>query len=259
MGLRFRPAAAGEDARVFVGQLEVVARAAEDAGYDTLWLPAAAPAAVGAAGVLDPFVLAAALVPVTSSIRLGCFELPLEARAPAMLAKAVASLDVLSGGRAAVGLDSAGDGQALVEAFQILRSMLTEDAPTMEGSRFRVREAWNEPRRRDGSPPILLHVHRRPEAEEQLAAVARLVDGVVVAGAPATALRAAAPADVALVGVLDAAGDLHAGAAACLAAGWDAVVVDLVAGGEAPARVARAAGELAPLLAGAGAGGHDER
>lgn len=253
LGLRVRPTVPDDDARSFVDQLRAVARAAEGAGYDTLWLPAAAPAGVGSAGVLDPFVVAASLVRVTSSIRLGCLDQPLEARAPAMLAKAVASLDVLSGGRAAVGVDAAGDPDALAEALQIVRSMLTEDGPTVEGSRFHIRAAWNEPRRREATPPVVLHVPPGTEAEQQLAVVAQLVDGVLVPGAPAGAVRPAAGPDVEVIALLDAAGDLRAAAGECLAAGCDAVVVDLAAGADAPARAAAAAGELAPLL---GAGGN---
>jgi alkanesulfonate monooxygenase SsuD/methylene tetrahydromethanopterin reductase-like flavin-dependent oxidoreductase (luciferase family) len=246
LGLRFRPAAAGDDVRSFVGQLEVVARAAEDAGYDTLWLPAAVPAGVRAAGVLDPFVTAAALVPATSSIRLGCLEQPVEGRAPAMLAKAVASLDVLSGGRAALGFEVAGDTEALAEALRIVRSMLTEDAPTVEGSRFQVRGAWNEPRRRDGSPPIVVHLG----TEAPTADLLEMVDGVVAAGAHTLGrVRRSVRPGLAVIARLDAAsGGLLAAARDFLDGGCDAVVVDVAAGVGASERAARAADELASLL-----------
>jgi alkanesulfonate monooxygenase SsuD/methylene tetrahydromethanopterin reductase-like flavin-dependent oxidoreductase (luciferase family) len=55
-------------------------------------------------GVLDALTLLGALAPLTSRIRLGAMVSPITSRFPSMLARTLASIDVISGGRAVVGV-----------------------------------------------------------------------------------------------------------------------------------------------------------
>ncbi len=95
-------------------------------------------------------------------------------RNPALLAKIVTTLDVLSAGRAILGIGAAwydveheGLGVAfppagerldrLEEAVQICRAMFREEAPTFDGRYYSVHEARNLPRPvQPGGPPILI-------------------------------------------------------------------------------------------------------
>ena len=84
-------------------------------------------------------------------------------RNPALLAKQVTTVDVLSGGRAVLGIGAAwfeGEHRAygwpfpppaerldrLEEAVQVCRLMFTEDAPSFSGRHDQIAEAWNSPR-----------------------------------------------------------------------------------------------------------------
>jgi alkanesulfonate monooxygenase SsuD/methylene tetrahydromethanopterin reductase-like flavin-dependent oxidoreductase (luciferase family) len=84
-------------------------------------------------------------------------------RNPSLLAKSVTTLDVISGGRAMLGLGAAWNedehrglgfdfppiGQRmdrLDEALTICRAMFTEDRPTFEGRYYRIERAVNSPR-----------------------------------------------------------------------------------------------------------------
>jgi alkanesulfonate monooxygenase SsuD/methylene tetrahydromethanopterin reductase-like flavin-dependent oxidoreductase (luciferase family) len=223
LGLRLDPAGGGG-----LEHLAALAGAAEEAGFDCLWL---------AGGRIDPFVTAAALAPLTSTIRLGCLDYPIEGRAPSLLAKAVASLDVISAGRAAVGVEvGAGARGRSREALEVLRLMLAEDAPTYEGEHFTVREAYNEPRwRRPGCPPLVAHLSG-PLDERLVAATVPLVDGLAVssasnAGRLADVVAGAAPtgATFALIGVVTALPSLAEQvtmAERYLEAGCSSVVID---------------------------------
>ena len=84
-----------------------VARTAERLGFDTFY---ATDHLMGVAGfqpelgVLDALSLAVALGPLTERIRLGCMVSPVTMRHPVMLARALQTLDVITGGRAEIGL-----------------------------------------------------------------------------------------------------------------------------------------------------------
>jgi alkanesulfonate monooxygenase SsuD/methylene tetrahydromethanopterin reductase-like flavin-dependent oxidoreductase (luciferase family) len=84
-----------------------VARTAERLGFDTFY---ATDHLMGVAGfqpelgVLDALSLAVALGPVTERIRLGCMVSPVTMRHPVMLARALQTLDVITGGRAEIGI-----------------------------------------------------------------------------------------------------------------------------------------------------------
>src|SRR5690349_7882187 len=72
-----------------------LARAVEERGFESLWLPEHA---------LDPFVVLAAAATATRTLRLGTGVCLVMERDPIELAKQVASLDLLSGGRFLFGI-----------------------------------------------------------------------------------------------------------------------------------------------------------
>src|SRR6202521_3191837 len=91
-----------------------VARAAEDAGFESVWTgehvilpdPQAPPAPVAADyPMLDPAIALAFVAAHTTKIRLGTGIIILPQRNPVVLAKELASLDVISNGRLIFGID----------------------------------------------------------------------------------------------------------------------------------------------------------
>ena len=159
---------------------EVVERAtaAEETGFDSVWvmdhfyqLP---PMGGPSEPMLDGYVLLGALAARTSRVRLGAMVTGVTYRNPAHLAKIVTTLDVISAGRAILGIGaawydveheglgfdfpSAGERlDRLEEALQICCAMFREDAPSFEGRYYRIHEARNIPRPvQPGGPTILV-------------------------------------------------------------------------------------------------------
>lgn len=98
-----------------------LAHAAEERGFDSLWLPehthmpvrrATPPAVVGGVDTahyrrtLDPFIALATAAAATTRLRLGTGVALVAQRDPITLAKTVATLDHLSGGRVTLGVGS---------------------------------------------------------------------------------------------------------------------------------------------------------
>ena len=113
--------------------------------------------------MFEAYTLLGGIAARTSSVRLGTLVTGVTYRNPALLAKIVTSLDVISSGRAILGIGSAwneeehrGYGfefpparerfERLTEAVQICRLMFLEDAPSFEGAYYRVDEVLNIPR-----------------------------------------------------------------------------------------------------------------
>ena len=155
-----------------------MATAAEETGFDSVWvmdhfyqLP---PLGGPDAPMLDSYTLLGALAARTSRVRLGALVTGVTYRNPAHLAKIVTTLDVVSDGRAILGLGAAwydveheGLGfdfppagerlDRLEEALQICRAMFREEAPSLDGRYYRIHEARNVPRPvQPGGPPILV-------------------------------------------------------------------------------------------------------
>ena len=88
--------------------LREIARAADDAGVDTLWvtdhLIQADPHASPDGAMLEAYTTLGYLAAVSERVRLGAMVSPVTFREPALLVKAVTTLDVLSGGRAWLGI-----------------------------------------------------------------------------------------------------------------------------------------------------------
>lgn len=95
-------------------------------------------------------------------------------RNPALLAKITTTLDVISSGRAILGIGAAWNDEEhrgygfdfppvrermerLEEALRICRAMFTQDRPSFAGTHYRIDEALNVPRPvSPGGPPILV-------------------------------------------------------------------------------------------------------
>ena len=143
--------------------LGAMARAAEDAGFDAVsltehpiphddWL------ATGGHDALDPFVGLSFAAAATSRVRLLTNLTPLPYRNPALLAKTVATLDRLSGGRVILGVGT-GEGlnevpstgmvwpemkerfARLREAIGLIRKLWAEDHVSFEGEYYKTQNA----------------------------------------------------------------------------------------------------------------------
>ena len=142
-----------------------VARAAEAAGFHGYgftdhpaptdrWLHA------GGHDALDPFVALGFAAAVTETLRLIPNIVVLPYRNPFVVAKAAATLDMLSGGRftlavgagylkgefAALGVDHAERNELVDEALGVLRAIWTGDDVTVEGRHFSARGITAHPR-----------------------------------------------------------------------------------------------------------------
>ena len=126
------------------------------------------------ASMLEAYTTLAGIAARTTRIRVGALVTGVTYRNPALLAKTVTTLDVISGGRAILGMGAAwnesehrGYGfdfprvgermDRLDEALTICRMMFTEDRPTFEGRFYRIEAARNQPRPvQAGGPRILV-------------------------------------------------------------------------------------------------------
>jgi F420-dependent oxidoreductase-like protein len=124
--------------------------------------------------MLEGYATLSALAARTSNVRLGTLVSGVTYRNPAILAKTVTTLDVISGGRAVLGLGAAwndvehrGYGaefppvgermDRLDEALTICRLMFTEDRPSFTGRYYRIDAALNVPRPiQPGGPRVLV-------------------------------------------------------------------------------------------------------
>jgi F420-dependent oxidoreductase-like protein len=124
--------------------------------------------------ILEAYTLLGALASVTEQVDLGTLVTGVTYRNPALLAKMVTTLDVISHGRAVLGIGAAWyepehDGlgfdfppaherlDRLEEAVQICRAMFREAQPSFAGQHYRIVDARNVPRPvRPGGPPIMI-------------------------------------------------------------------------------------------------------
>lgn len=156
-----------------------IAGAAEEAGFDSVWVMDHFEQLPMLGGVDEPilegYTTLGALAARTSKVQLGTLVTGVTYRNPALLAKMVTSLDVISKGRAILGIGAAwfeeeheayGYGSLLPvgermdrleEALQICRLMFTEEKPSFEGRFYSINEARNLPKPiAKGGPPILI-------------------------------------------------------------------------------------------------------
>ena len=124
--------------------------------------------------MFESYTLLSAIAARTSRVRLGCLVGGMTYRNPALLAKTVTCLDVISRGRAIWGIGAGwfeqehiGYGfefgsfsdrfEKLEEGLQIAKSMFVNDTTSFEGKWFTVKDALNVPRPvQPGGPPVLI-------------------------------------------------------------------------------------------------------
>jgi F420-dependent oxidoreductase-like protein len=124
--------------------------------------------------MLEAYTLLGALAARTRSVQLGTLVTGVTYRNPAILAKIVTTLDVISSGRAFLGIGAAwfdleheGLGvdfppvkerfERLEEALHICRAMFRDERPTIDGQHYRVKDAINSPAPvTPGGPPIMI-------------------------------------------------------------------------------------------------------
>ncbi|HJU52287.1 MAG TPA: LLM class F420-dependent oxidoreductase [Acidimicrobiia bacterium] len=162
--------------------------AVEDLGFESLWFPehshiptsretpwggvkGAAPLPDWYWKTLDAFVALGAVAAVTSTLKLGTGITLVAQRDPIWLAKEVASLDVISGGRVLFGIgygwnkeELASHGVAYTERRELLRerilmmkSLWTEEVSEYKGERISLEPSWAFPKPvQKPHPPIIM-------------------------------------------------------------------------------------------------------
>jgi F420-dependent oxidoreductase-like protein len=159
-------------------QLARVVRAAEAAGLDTVWVPdhllQVAPGSPPDAEMLEAYTTLGFLAGQSARIRLGTMVTAATYRSPGLLVKAVTTLDVLSGGRAWLGIGTGyHEGEALAlglslpptaeryerleETLRIALQMWTGDVSAFAGAHYRLERPLNSPQSLTRPhPPILI-------------------------------------------------------------------------------------------------------
>jgi F420-dependent oxidoreductase-like protein len=122
--------------------------------------------------MLEAYTLLGAIAAATERVQLSTLVTSNTYRNPALLAKVVTTLDVVSGGRALCALgagwfESEHEGygyefgdftsrfERLAEALEIVVPMLRGGRPTFAGKYYQVKDAINEPRLRDDIPVLI--------------------------------------------------------------------------------------------------------
>ena len=159
-------------------RISAIAVAAEESGFDTVMvmdhfyqLPMLGPPENE---MFEAYTLLGAIAARTSTVKLGTLVTGVTYRNPAILAKIVTSLDVISRGRAFLGIGAAWHDvehealgvdfppvkerfERLEEALQICRAMFRGERPTIDGAHYRVKDAINSPAPiTPGGPPIMI-------------------------------------------------------------------------------------------------------
>lgn len=164
--------------RDLFGRIAAIAVVAEESGFDSLWvmdhyyqIPGVGPRTDP---MLEAYTLLGGVAARTQRVSLGTMVTGVTYRNPALLAKIATTLDVVSGGRAILGIGAAWNDDEhagygfpfppvaermarLEEALQICRAMFTEEAPSFAGRYYSIDHALNFPRPvRAGGIPILV-------------------------------------------------------------------------------------------------------
>ena len=157
-----------------------MAQQAEELGYESLWAgehvvapsPRVPPSPIEPTDpMVDPLVCLAHLGAVTRTVKLGTGIIILPQRNPVVLAKQVASLDVVTGGRlvfgigvgylepemSAIGVPMADRGRRSDEYLEAMQALWTMDAPAYDGTYVSFSGVDAHPRPvQPGGPPIVV-------------------------------------------------------------------------------------------------------
>ena len=167
-----------------IGIVEL-AKALEERGFESLWvtehthIPASRESAWPGGGelpreysnTLDPFIGLAAAAAATSKLRLGTGICLVPEHDPIVLAKVIASLDLISNGRFEFGIGAgwnaeelANHGTAFKDRFKVMedrtkamRAIWTQEEASYEGPFTKIDRIWSNPKPiQTPHPPILL-------------------------------------------------------------------------------------------------------
>jgi F420-dependent oxidoreductase-like protein len=158
-------------------KLSEIAGTAEASGFDSVWVMDHLNQIPGV-GPMDKWMLEgntvlAALAARTEKVSLGLMVGGVTYRNPAFMAKVTTSIDVLSGGRAVLGIGAAWFDaehvafgypfpplkerfERLEEALQIFRAMFTQDQPSFSGEYYSIEQIYNNPPPIRGDIPIMI-------------------------------------------------------------------------------------------------------
>jgi F420-dependent oxidoreductase-like protein len=160
-----------------LARLTDIGRTAEQSGFDSLYVMDHLHQIRGVGPeedwMLEGPTTLSALAARTETAHLGLMVGGVTYRNPALLAKITTTIDVLSGGRAILGIGAAWfEGEHLAygfdfpplkerferleDALQICRAMFTEDRPTVSGKHHHIDKPYNNPRPIRGDIPILI-------------------------------------------------------------------------------------------------------
>lgn len=146
--------------------LEMVKKA-EEVGYESVWIRdhVAIPETTNDNNCLELFAVLAGLARETSTVELGSLVMCNPWRNPALVAKIMATIDVMSNGRTILGFGAGANGQTreferygfeipppgdrvrqVGEAMQICRLMWTEEHPSFQGRHYTIDDAICDPK-----------------------------------------------------------------------------------------------------------------
>ncbi|WCB96396.1 F420-dependent glucose-6-phosphate dehydrogenase [Baekduia alba] len=158
-------------------RLTAIAHTAESSGFDALYVMDHLHQIRGVGPeehwMLEGPTTLAALAGRTSRIHLGLMVGGITYRNPALLAKITTTIDVLSGGRAILGIGAAWNDsehlaygyafpplkerfERLEDGLQIFHAMFTEERATVHGTHHSVEQAYNNPKPLRGDIPTLI-------------------------------------------------------------------------------------------------------
>jgi probable F420-dependent oxidoreductase len=173
-------------------------RRAEELGYHSAW---AQEGVLGSGPQLGPAEVMAYAAACTERLRLGCVVFVSTLHSPVHLAKTVATLDQLSGGRIDVGVGSGGKGRPFAafgvdparyiarftEGIELMKALWTQPRVTFTGEFWQLQDAAMEPKPAQKPYPPLWFGGAAPAA---LRRAVRLGTGFFGAGSAPTAVFA---------------------------------------------------------------------
>jgi len=180
------------DGPVDMDHVRKFAARAETLGYDSLWLQERI---VGDFPMLEPVTLLSYVAAITAKLKLGTSVILLPLRNPLQLAKAYSTLDVMSNGRAIMGVGLGGghlgshedlfgytrEGRVtrFTEAVQIMKLLWTEPKANFQGRYWNFKDVSMEPKpMQQPRLPIIFGGHH----ENALRRAVKYADGWMGAG-----------------------------------------------------------------------------
>ena len=185
------------DTPVDMEHIRRFATRAETLGYDSFWLQERV---IGDFNILEPVTLLSYVAAITATLRLGTSVILLPLRNPIQLAKAYSTLDVMSGGRAVMGVGLGGghlgshedvfgytrDGRVtrFTEAVQVMKLLWSEPRASFRGRYWNFKDISMEPKpMQKPHLPVIFGGHH----ENALRRAVRYADGWMGAGSSSSA------------------------------------------------------------------------